>query len=83
MKKHTEIYMRHFGYDTSDFIGCEVCGKKAVDIHHIINRGMGATKQLNDIVNLMAMCRECHVRYGDKKQYAEYLQRVHLHILHH
>jgi hypothetical protein len=31
MKPHTKIYMNHFGYDISDFIPCEVCGKTAVD----------------------------------------------------
>jgi hypothetical protein len=24
-------YFNHFGYDISDFIPCEVCGKTAVD----------------------------------------------------
>jgi hypothetical protein len=31
MKKHTMTYLNHFGYDISDFIPCEVCGKTAVD----------------------------------------------------
>jgi ribosome-binding protein aMBF1 (putative translation factor) len=81
MKKHTQVYLKHFKYDTSDFIPCEVCGNKAVDIHHIINRGMGATDQINIIENLMAVCRECHIKYGDKKEHLEYLQRIHLNIL--
>jgi hypothetical protein len=32
MKKHTKIYLNYFGYDTTDFIPCEVCGSQAVDI---------------------------------------------------
>jgi hypothetical protein len=31
MKRHTMTYLNHFGYDISDFIPCEVCGKTAVD----------------------------------------------------
>lgn len=77
MKKHTKIYLSYFGYDQSDFIGCEVCGKQANDIHHINCRGMGGTKEVENIDNLMALCRECHIKYGDKKQYKEFLQNIH------
>ena len=77
MKKHTKIYMDYFGYDVSDFIPCEVCGKKAVDINHIIARGMGGSKKLDVIENLMALCREHHVKYGDKSEYREFLQEAH------
>ena len=44
MKKHTKIYLDYFGYDAGDFIACEVCKNKAVDIHHIEPRGMGGSK---------------------------------------
>jgi len=59
MKAHTRIYFKHFGikYNESgehDFIKCEVCSRKAVDIHHIEGRGN------NDIKNLIALCRRCH-----------------------
>jgi 5-methylcytosine-specific restriction endonuclease McrA len=60
MKNHTKVYINEMGYDTTDFISCEVCGKKAVDIHHIQARGMGGSKLLDTIDNLMALCRECH-----------------------
>ena len=36
---------------------CEVCGKKAIDPHHIKYRSQGGD---NDINNLIALCRECH-----------------------
>lgn len=78
MKKHTEIYFEYFGYDTSDFINCEVCGKQAVDIHHIKARGMGGSAKADNIGNLMALCRECHDRYGDKKQHMDLLKNIHL-----
>lgn len=77
MKKHTKVYMEYFGYDISDFIPCEICGKQAVDIHHISARGMGGSKSKDFIENLMALCRKCHDKYGDKKQYIEFLNGIH------
>jgi hypothetical protein len=77
MKKHTMTYLKHFGYDISDFIPCEVCGKTAIDIHHIEARGIGGSKQADNIENLMALCREDHIKYGDKKQYKDFLKCKH------
>lgn len=77
MKPHTKIYMDHFGYDISSFIDCEVCGKVGNDLHHIEARGMGGTKKGDTIDNLMALCREHHLQYGDKKQYIEFLKEIH------
>jgi predicted restriction endonuclease len=77
MKKHTKIYLDYFGYSIEDFIPCESCGAKAVDIHHIEARGMGGSKEADTIGNLMALCREHHIEYGDKKQYIEYLKEIH------
>jgi hypothetical protein len=77
MKKHTMTYLNHFGYDISDFIPCEVCGKTAVDIHHIEARGIGGSKEADAIDNLMALCREDHIKYGDKKQYKQFLKEKH------
>ncbi len=76
MKSYTKVYLKHFNYSESDFIPCEVCERKAVDIHHIQARS-GNIKLLNDITNLMALCREHHVEYGDKKQHKEFLQKLH------
>jgi hypothetical protein len=76
MKNYTKVYLDYFGYDISDFIHCEVCGKRAIDINHIQARSI-RKDLLNDITNLMAMCREDHIKYGDKKQYREYLQNIH------
>ena len=70
-------YFNHFGYDISDFIPCEVCGKVAVDIHHIEARGIGGSKEADNIDNLMALCREDHIKYGDKKQYKDFLKCKH------
>jgi 5-methylcytosine-specific restriction endonuclease McrA len=77
MKKHTRVYLEHFGFDTETFIPCEVCGTKAVDIHHIHRRGMGGSKSADNIDNLMAVCRICHIKYGDLKKYMDFLKEVH------
>jgi uncharacterized C2H2 Zn-finger protein len=77
MQKHTRVYMKAFGFDTSDFIPCERCGAKATDIHHIDARGMGGSKDKDVIENLQALCRSCHVVYGDKKEYKEMLVKIH------
>ena len=66
------------GYDETDFICCEVCGAKAVDIHHIDARGMGGSGERDTIENLMALCRDCHLNMGDKKQFKEQLKSIHL-----
>lgn len=69
--------MNHFGFGIEDFIPCEICGSRAVDIHHIDCRGMSGTKDKNTIENLIAVCRKCHVEFGDKKQFTEYLKQIH------
>ena len=77
MQKYTKVYLIFFGYDTSDFIPCEICGCEANDIHHINARGMGGSKLKDFIENLMALCRACHDKYGDKVQYKIFLTEVH------
>ena len=77
MKKHTQIYLQGMGYKKTDFVPCEVCGCQAVDIHHINARGMGGSKTADVIENLMGLCRNCHIEYGDKKQYKDFLKDIH------
>jgi 5-methylcytosine-specific restriction endonuclease McrA len=73
VKKHIVVYLDHFDYDKDDFIPCEVCGAKAVDIHHIKARGMGGSNTKDVIENLQALCRKCHLDFGDKKQWMDFL----------
>lgn len=60
MRNHTKVYLRYFGYTVADTILCEYCGAVAVDIHHIVPRGMGGSKHKDTIENLVALCRGCH-----------------------
>ena len=73
--------MSYFGYDENSFIPCEVCGLKAVDIHHLDARGMGGSKTKDTIENLQALCRECHTDFGDKKKYKDELKAIHNRLL--
>ena len=38
---------------------------------------MGGSKKKDTFDNLIAVCRECHLKYGDKKQYKEFLKEKH------
>lgn len=77
MKKHTKVYLDYFDYTGDEFIPCEICGARAVDIHHIDCRGMGGSKAKDEIENLMALCRPCHMKYGDIKDKIENLKKIH------
>ena len=81
MKNHTKIYLEYFNYGQEDFIPCEVCGRKAVDIHHIKARGMGGSKHRDNVENLMALDMDCHERLGDKKKYMDFLIDTHMEFL--
>lgn len=86
MKKHTKLYMDFFGYGIEDWIPCEICERKAVDIHHIEARGMGGSKEKDHVDNLMALCRDCHTTYGDVKDAKDHLKKIHqlrIEMLHH
>ena len=81
MKNYTKIYLKYFGYGQDDYIPCEVCDNRAVDIHHIEARGMGGNKDKDLIDNLMALCRQCHIFFGDKEQYMQFLKDKHNEVI--
>ena len=77
MRKHTKVYMNYFNYVLDDFIECEVCRQRAVDIHHIKPRGMGGSKTKDYIENLVALCRTCHVKAENEKEFNNAVKIIH------
>ena len=68
--------MDFHGYDKSDWIGCEACGTTAVDCHHISPRGIGGDPlgHKNQIENLIALCRSCHIKAETNKDFNQQLK---------
>ena len=58
MKKYIKIYIDYFGFGEQDYIPCEICKRKSVDIHHILPKSKGGKDLVN---NLIALCRQCHI----------------------
>lgn len=79
MRQHTKVYFKYFNYKVPEDCQCEICGSPAVDIHHIEARGMGGNpnRDKDSIVNLMALCRSCHIEYGDVPEKKDYLKQIH------
>ena len=70
MIKYKRIYLKHFGYNTSDFIACEYCGAPSVHIHHVDIKGMGGSHLQDRIDNLIGLCRLDHERaHGTESKY--------------
>lgn len=63
-------------YCKDDFIPCEACGTIAVDIHHISPRGIGGDPRghKNQIENLIALCRSCHIKAETNKEFNQQLK---------
>jgi 5-methylcytosine-specific restriction endonuclease McrA len=76
VQKHTRKYLSYCGY-TSDFIPCEVCGSKAVDIHHIEPKGMGGSKLKDYYANLIGLCRSCHIKAHANEITKDQLKLIH------
>jgi len=72
-KKYTKIYINYYDYGEQDVILCENCRKRAVDIHHIKFKSKGGT---NDISNLIALCRDCHIKAHKNKKFNKKLQEI-------
>ena len=78
MKNYKKVYLDALGLDETSFVASEISGEKAIDIHHIIGRG----KLGKDIIeNLMALTREEHIEFGDRKCYMVLLLKIHRQFL--
>lgn len=77
--------MDFFGYKIPEDCFCEICGKQANDVHHIEARGMGGNPSgSKDVIeNLQALCRNCHIEFGDKKQHKGNLKLIHNKFMYH
>lgn len=49
---------------------CQLCGRRAVDIHHIVPAGMGG-KRTNELYNMLCLCGECHTQAHRKREIRE------------
>jgi 5-methylcytosine-specific restriction endonuclease McrA len=78
LNKHTKIYYDYFDYFGDEFIACEICGAKSVDIHHLISKGMGGSKTKDYIENLIAVCRSCHVKCHSSIKFNTKAKEIHL-----
>lgn len=78
---HTAIYYAKMGYGDADFVCSELSGLRSNDLHHILCRGAGSSKGKDRVENLIALTREEHEQYGDKKQYMSFLFKKHLEFL--
>ena len=79
MNNYKKVYCTFFGYDYGycDIL-CEWCKKIAVDIHHISPRAHSKCDNLNEVPNLVALCRECHQRCENSKEFNKRVQIIHL-----
>lgn len=67
--------MQFFNYGEQDFIPCEMCGDRAVDIHHIEKRN----KTKNDFIeNLIGLCRDCHIKAESESCFNMFCRIQHL-----
>jgi len=74
MRCHVRNYFKFFGYGEQDFVPCEICGSRAVDIHHLTYRSHGGDDTVN---NCMALCRYHHDMVHDEQISEEDLRIVH------
>ena len=70
---YKQKYIEYFDYTPDENILCEVCGKVAVDIHHIVFRSQGGT---DDIDNLIGVCRTCHDKAHNERISKEFLKEI-------
>ena len=86
MKAYIKTYLDYYEYAEQDVIPCENCKNPANDTHHIHLKGMGGSKtfiykwkiyDIDDIINLIALCRDCHIKAHKRELTRDYLMLLH------
>lgn len=71
MKKYIRNYLKLHNLTIRDYIPCKICQRLCRDFHHIHIKGMGGRKtftmngkqyDIDDPINIIPLCRECHVQ---------------------
>ena len=70
---YKQKYLSFKGYGEQDFIPCEVCGARAVDVHHILFRSHGGT---DEVENIILLCRNCHNKAHNNIKFNENLKKL-------
>jgi len=76
MKPYVKTYLTYFSYSEGDFIPCEVCGAKCVEVHHLEPKSIAKAKE-NLIDNLIGVCRDCHNQCHSSRQFNEDAKLIH------
>jgi len=66
MKKYKKTFKDYYNISEDENFLCENCGAVAVDIHHIVFKSHCGTDNIN---NLIALCRNCHIKAHNNKQF--------------
>ena len=77
--RKVELSNEVFGIEPNEIL-CEITGEIANDLHHIESRGRRKDLEF-ELTNIMAVTREVHNFFGDKKAYKDWLKEVHLNYL--
>ena len=84
MKRHSRNYLKYFDLGEQSFIYCEYCyiklgaSLRGVDLHHIKYLSRGGT---DDIMNIIALCRDCHIKAHNEQLKMPELNTVHREFL--
>jgi 5-methylcytosine-specific restriction endonuclease McrA len=76
VKKYVKIYMEYHGIQGDEWWPCENCSQTGNQVHHLIPRGMGGSKERDYIENLIGLCFDCHEKAERKILTREYLYGI-------
>lgn len=87
-QKHIVVYRKFFCIGDQDLYGCERCDSyQGGEIHHIHSRGLSGFfrndfwYEIDDILNLIYLCRKCHDMAHGNKIEKEELFAIHIPVM--